>query len=118
MVLSSLAGFFGPAAGPGHSAGDATAHDATANELARYLQTNRNVVAWANLGGGIGIAVLAPHLHRLRWARHLLCALVGLACFINVAAVALGVGGLVLLAIPVLTLAATLAMFRSQAQDK
>ncbi|APT91826.1 hypothetical protein CPHO_01670 [Corynebacterium phocae] len=85
---------------------------------AEYFQNNRHFVAGANLVAAVIISVLAPQLSRaMKHARTGLAAVVFISCFFNIAAIAVGVGGLMLVVIVVLLLTATVLMYRPQANE-
>lgn len=99
MVVSALAGFF--------------ATDSSSGEAAEFLRSNRTFVAWSNLIGAIVIAFIAPQLARpMKHARSVLAAVTGLSAFCNIAAVAIGAGGLFLIAIVIFLVAGTYLMYR------
>ena len=75
-------------------------------------------MSWTNLAAAIIIALVAPQLARaMKHARTILAAVVGLSCFFNIAAIAIGAGGLLLVAIPFLLLGATVLMYRPDANE-
>lgn len=99
MVVSALAGFF--------------AQDSSTGALSDFLRSNRMFVAWANLIGALIIAFVAPQLARpMKHARSILAAVTGLSAFFNIAAVAIGAGGLFLIVIVILLVAGTYLMYR------
>lgn len=100
MVVSGLAGFFYQA-------------DNLPADVAGFLNSNRLFLSWSNIIGAVIIAVFAPQLSRpMKHARSVLAAVVGLSCFFNIAAIAIGVGGLSLIGIVVALLAGTYLMYR------
>ena len=105
LALTGLAGFFGPG-------------DSSKTAFSQFRAENRHFVSWTNLAAAIIIALVAPQLARaMKHARTILAAVVGLSCFFNIAAIAIGAGGLLLVAIPFLLLGATVLMYRPDANE-
>lgn len=92
--------------------------DAGTGEVADFVHGNRRFVSILNIIGGIVIAAFAPQMSRpLKHARTVLAVTVFIVSFANIAAIAIGIGGLFLVAVPVLLMAATYAMFRPAANE-
>ncbi len=100
MVVSALAAFFGPG-------------DTATGELADYLHANRQFMAWTNLAGALVIVLVAPQLARpMKHARTILAAVAGIVSFLNILAIAVRVGGLLLILIVLLLVAGLVLMYR------
>ena len=100
MAASGLVGFFGQ-------------NQEATGEFAEFLKANRHFVSAVNLGGAVIIALIAPQLSRaMKHGRSILAAVVGLGSFCNVAAIAIGAGGLLLVLIVALLVTATYLMYR------
>ncbi len=105
MLVASFMGFFGT--------GNPAEKPTEVSEGWQYFSRNKAYVAGANLIGAIVIGVLSPQLaQRSRISRRILVAAIALLAFVNIAAVLIGVGGLFLLLIVVLTVSAGLMMYR------
>ena len=99
MLTSGLVAFFG-----GQSAG--------------MPAGDQLFVAVSNVVGALVIAVAAAQLSGgNKWARRVCTTAAALCIFFNVAALALGVGGIALLLIPILLAVAILLMFRPTANE-
>lgn len=106
MVVSALSGFFAPEV-PAETQGSAGWE---------FFTRNRLVVAGVNVVGAVLIGLFAPQLSRgHRTSRRVLAAVIALVAFVNVVAVLLRVGGLILLLIVVLAALAGLLMYRPAA---
>lgn len=98
MLVSVLAAVFGP------------------SDIDSFTRTNRTFVAVTNGIGAVALVFAAALLPRGSGrARILAAVVVALVSFCDVAAVAIGVGGMALVAIPVLLVAGTYLMFRPAA---
>lgn len=101
LLTSSFVGFFGA-----DSAGEAIAESAAS-------RTNRLFVAGANFFGGFLLALMAPSmLQGAKTSRRVITVVIALVLFFNIAALALGLAGLIVLLIPVLLAFALLFMYR------
>lgn len=109
LLTSGLVGLFGT--------GAAQPTDIPA-EQAEYLRSNRRFLAIANTIAAIVLGCVVPQMaNGSRWGRRIAAAVMGIAAFLNIAAIALQVGGMFLLIIPVLLAIAAWLMFRPSANQ-
>ena len=84
-------------------------------QVAEYLHSNRLFVAVTNIIGAILLALFAAQLAGgSKWARRIITAVIAFALFTNIAALALGIGGLGLLIIPIALIIALALVFQPQ----
>lgn len=104
MLVSGMIGMFG----------DSGAEEVAASkQIADYLSRNRNFVAISNIVCALVMALCAPQLpHGSKWSRRIITIAIAFSLFVNIAAMALGVGGLGLVAIPVVLAVALLLLYR------
>lgn len=103
LLASGLVGLFG------------TAHLGAPPDpaVAEYLRRNRSFVSYSNIACAIAIALCAAHLFGgSRWPRRVITVASALSLFVNIAAMALGIGGLALLIIPLALMVALALLFR------
>ena len=84
-------------------------------QVAEYLHSNRLFVAVTNIIGAILLALFAAQLAGgSKWSRRIITAVIAFALFTNIAALALGIGGLGLLIIPIALIIALALLFQPQ----
>ena len=106
MLVSGMVGIFG-SGGPQAEPQNA--------QVAEYLHSNRLFVAVTNAVGAILLALFAAQLAAgSKWARRIITVVIAFALFTNIAALALGIGGLGLLIIPITLLVALALLFQPQ----
>ena len=106
MLVSGMVGIFG-SGGPQVEPQNA--------QVAEYLHSNRLFVAVTNAVGAILLALFAAQLASgSKWARRIITAVIAFALFTNIAALALGIGGLGLLIIPITLIVALALLFQPQ----
>ncbi len=106
MLVSGMAGIFG-SGGPQVEPQNA--------QVAEYLHSNRLFVAVTNSVGAILLALFAAQLASgSKWARRIITAVIAFALFTNIVALALGIGGLGLLIIPITLIVALALLFQPQ----
>ena len=106
MLVSGMVGIFG-SGGPQVEPQNA--------QVAEYLHSNRLFVAVTNAVGAILLALFAAQLAGgSKWARRIITVVIAFALFTNIAALALGIGGLGLLIIPITLLVALALLFQPQ----
>ena len=106
MLVSGMVGIFG-SGGPQVEPQNA--------QVAEYLHSNRLFVAVTNAVGAILLSLFAAQLAGgSKWARRIITAVIAFALFTNIAALALGIGGLGLLIIPITLIVALALLFQPQ----
>lgn len=106
MLVSGMVGIFG-SGGPQVEPQNA--------QVAEYLHSNRLFVAVTNAVGAILLALFAAQLASgSKWARRIITAVIAFALFTNIVALALGIGGLGLLIIPITLIVALALLFQPQ----
>ena len=106
MLVSGMVGIFG-SGGPQVEPQNA--------QVAEYLHSNRLFVAVTNAVGAILLALFAAQLASgSKWARRIITAVIAFALFTNIAALALGIGGLGLLIIPITLIVVLALLFQPQ----
>ena len=106
MLVSGMVGIFG-SGGPEVEPSNA--------QVAEYLHSNRLFVAVTNIIGAILLALFAAQLAGgSKWSRRIITAVIAFALFNNIAALALGIGGLGLLIIPIALIIALALVFQPQ----
>ena len=106
MLVSGMVGIFG-SGGPQVEPQNA--------QVAEYLHSNRLFVAVTNAVGAILLALFAAQLASgSKWARRIITAVIAFALFTNIAALALGIGGIGLLIIPITLIVALALLFQPQ----
>lgn len=84
-------------------------------EAPEFLRTNRITVGVVNTVGAILMAIFATQLPQgSLWARRICVIVAALTLFTNVAALALGIGGITLIITPILLVIALLLLFRPE----
>lgn len=107
MLTSAMVGIFGEAG---------SQHLPASEAVAEYLRTNRYFVAISNMVAAVIIALIAAQLTTgSRWPRRIITVVIAFTLFSNIAALALGVGGLALLFIPMLLMVALVLLYRPAA---
>ena len=106
MLVSGMVGIFG-SGGPQVEPQNA--------QVAEYLHENRLFVAVTNAVGAVVLALFAAQLASgSKWARRIITIVIAIALFNNIAALALGIGGLSLLIIPISLIIALALLFQPQ----
>lgn len=113
LLTSGFVGLFGTGGADTGSVDPDLSADAAA-----YLERNWRFVAVANTVCAVALGCLVPQMASgSQWGRRIVAGVMGLACLVNIGAIALGVGGMALLVIPVLMAVAALLMFRPAANS-
>lgn len=106
MLVSGMVGIFG-SGGPQVEPQNV--------QVAEYLHENRLFVAVTNAVGAVVLALFAAQLASgSKWARRIITIVIAIALFNNIAALALGIGGLSLLIIPISLIIALALLFQPQ----
>lgn len=104
MLTSAMVGIFG--------AGDSQGR-APSEAVSEYLRSNRRFVSGVNAIAALVMAIAATQLKSgSKWPRRIITVAIALTLFTNIAALALGVGGLALLFIPMLLMVALVLLYR------
>ena len=106
MLVSGMVGIFG---------GGGEQMEPSDSRIAEYVRSNRLFVSVFNIIGAILLALFSAQLaNGSKWARRIISVVIAIALFFNIAALALGIGGLGLLIIAVTLLIAVVLLFRPQ----